>query len=144
MTVSERKVLKVTAERKDLAGMRAFVENAAAGEFVDKEALADMLLAVNEDLTNIILYGYHDRPGNIEIEVGYERDSLVVVIRDWAAPFDPSSVPPPDLSIPLELRPLGGMGVHMMRNFTDEMVYRPGPNGSNELVLVKKGVRTGS
>ncbi len=139
--MNERKLLRITAHRKDLAGMRAFVENAANGEQVDQEALADLLLALNEALTNIILHGYQDQPGRIEIEVGYQNCDLSVQIRDWSPAFDPAAIPPPDLSIPLELRPLGGMGVHMMRSFTDKMSYGPGPNGSNELVLLKNNVK---
>ncbi len=136
-----RKLLKLMAGRKDLAGMRAFIEKAAAGEGVDEEALADMLLAADEAVTNIILYGYKDQPGKIQIEVSYNGGALIIIIRDWSPPFDPNNVPTPDLSLPLELRPLGGMGVHLMRSFTDEMSYHTSPGDGNTLTLVRNGVK---
>ena len=50
-------------------------------------------------------------------------------------------VPVPDVALPLDRRSVGGMGVHMMRQLTDELSYRTHCDGWNELVLVKRGVR---
>ena len=44
----------------------------------------------------------------------------------------------PDLSRPLEMRPLGGMGVHLTRELTDEIRHRSPEGWSNELTLVKR------
>jgi anti-sigma regulatory factor (Ser/Thr protein kinase) len=59
---------------------------------------------------------------------------------DDAPLFDPTAVPPPDINLPLEERPLGGLGVHMMRQLTDELLYRVNSAGQNELIFVKRGV----
>ena len=56
--------------------------------------------------------------------------------------FDPTAVPPPDINLPLEERPLGGLGVHMMRQLTDVLLYRVTEDGQNELIFVKRGVLT--
>lgn len=120
--------------------MRRFVEEAATREEGQPQAIVDMVLAMNEATTNLIQHGYQGRPATIEIEVGYEGDALVVCLRDWSPPFDPAQVVDRDLTVPLEERPLGGLGVTMMRQLTDELIYRHGPDGSNELVLIKHGV----
>jgi serine/threonine-protein kinase RsbW len=65
---------------------------------------------------------------------------LVVCLRDHAPPFDPRSVLPPDPSLPLEVRPLGGMGVHLMKQLVDRVIHRVPPQGGNELTLVKNGI----
>jgi serine/threonine-protein kinase RsbW len=62
----------------------------------------------------------------------------VVQVRDEAPPFDPATVPSPDLSIPLEKRLFGGMGVFLMREMVDEIHHRIRPQGGNELSLVKR------
>jgi anti-sigma regulatory factor (Ser/Thr protein kinase) len=55
-----------------------------------------------------------------------------------APPFDPTRVPDPDLTLPLEERPLGGLGIYLIRQSVDKMVYRAVPEGGNELTLVKR------
>jgi anti-sigma regulatory factor (Ser/Thr protein kinase) len=47
-------------------------------------------------------------------------------------------VPPPDLDLPLERRPLGGMGVHLARTLTDRLDHRILPGGGNEVTLSKR------
>jgi anti-sigma regulatory factor (Ser/Thr protein kinase) len=130
--------LRVIAELRNLDAIRHFVRDTATTLEVDADAIYDALLAVTEAATNIIVHGYRNKPGIIEIEMSREGDSLLVRLRDQADPFDPTSVPAPDLTLPLEKRPSGGMGIHVIRQVTDEMIYRAIPKGGNELTLVKK------
>jgi serine/threonine-protein kinase RsbW len=130
--------MRIDADLKNLAAIRRFiVESAAQIGPGDPEAIADMLVAVNEAVTNIIVHGYRGQPGVIDVKVTYDRDALVVSLQDQSPPFDPTSVPAPDVSLPLAQRPLGGMGVHLMRQFTDELIYQPTADG-NQLILIKK------
>ena len=133
--------LRMIAGLDDLAQIRRFVEGAATQGGGDPVRVADMLLALNEAATNIIVHGYHGAPGSLEVEVEYDSDALTVRLRDQAPAFDPALAPVPDVTLPLDRRPLGGMGVHMMRQLTDELSYRTSFDGWNELILVKRGVR---
>lgn len=126
-----------SAELPDLDEMRRFVEERAAKLGADEDAVGEMVLAVNEAVTNILLHGYRGRPGNVAIAVEGLGTSLIVSLVDHAPPYDPTSVPPPDLALSLDERPLGGLGVHMMRQFTDELHYHVTDDGGNELLLVK-------
>jgi serine/threonine-protein kinase RsbW len=134
--------LHISAELKNLAAIRRFTEEAALKLQTPSFATEDMILAIDEAVTNVILHGYQRGPGTIEIEMRRDRDLLVVSLRDQAPPFDPTTVPKPDVSIPLEYRPLGGMGVHLMRESVDEILYRVLPQGGNELTLLKKAYRS--
>jgi serine/threonine-protein kinase RsbW len=133
--------LRITAGLNDLVEIRRFVESAALRGGGHPGAIDDMLIAMNEATTNVIEHGYHGGPGVFEVEVEYEGDALIVRVRDQAPVFDPSLAPAPDLTLPLEERPPGGMGVHLMRKLTDELSYRSGSDGWNELILLKRGVR---
>jgi len=139
--MGEPPYLRIAADVKNLATIRRFVEGAASSGGGDPQAITDVLIATNEAATNVILHGYQGQPGVIEVEVAYDQDTLVVYLRDRAPRFDPTSTPALDVRLPLEQRPLGGMGVHMMRQLADELIYRTTDDGRNELVLVKKGVR---
>jgi len=130
--------LRISAELKQLVVIRRFIEETATAFKADPSAILDILQAVDEAATNIIVHGYRGQPGTIEIEIRREGDSLLVRLRDQATPFDPTAVPPPDLTLPLEKRPLGGMGVYLARQLMDEMTHRVSSQGGNELTLVKK------
>jgi serine/threonine-protein kinase RsbW len=143
VVVGKRACRQFSAGLDNLASMRRFVEEAAASGGGDPEAVAEMLLAMNEATTNLVQHGYRGGPGRIEIEVRYEEATLVVCLRDWSTPFDPAQIPDRDVTVPLEERPLGGLGITMMRQLTDGLIYRPGPEGANELILIKEGARSG-
>jgi serine/threonine-protein kinase RsbW len=137
--MNSRFSLLITAELKNLEEIRRFVKEAATALGVDRAAIPDVVLAVDEAACNIITHGYRGRPGAIEIEVERDGDALIVRLGDEAAPFDPTSVPPPDVSCPLEQRAFGGMGVYLIRQVMDEMTHRVRPHGGNELTMVKRG-----
>jgi serine/threonine-protein kinase RsbW len=136
--------LRVLAELPNLAVIRRFVEETAMALKVDRDAIDDMIQAVDESATNIIVHGYRGRMGHIEIEVTQEGCALVVRLRDQAPLFDPTQAPPPDLTLPLERRRVGGLGIHLTRQFTDSMTFRTTSEGGNELTLRKKVKREGN
>lgn len=130
--------LRITSEIDNLAKARRFIEETAASFTDDAEVIGDLVLAVDEALTNVIVHGYQDATGMIEIEILQGQDVLVVRLRDRAPGFDPTGVPAPDINAPLSRRIPGGLGVFMMRRLTDELHYRATPEGKNELTLVKR------
>ena len=134
------RVLRIPAEMNQLAVLQQFVEEQVRLLEVESSAVYDVLLAVDELAMNIVVHGYRDERGTIEVEMRTVGDALEVRLRDQAPPFDPTRVPTPDTTLPLELRPPGGMGILLVRHFMDSMVHRILPEGGNELILIKKGV----
>jgi serine/threonine-protein kinase RsbW len=130
--------LRVLAELPNLAVIRRFVEETATALKANRDAIDDMIQAVDESATNIIVHGYRDQPGHIEIEMTQEGNALVVRLRDQAPLFDPTRAPPCDVTLPLERRRFGGLGIHLTRRFTDSVTYRTTSEGGNELTLRKK------
>ena len=106
----------------------------------DPAAEPDILLAVTEIVTNTLTYGYQDKPGWVEVLIRRKGDSLQVVLRDKAAPFDPTQVPDPDVHRPLKERLPGGLGIYLARHFVDRIAYRTTPEYGNEIMLVKNGI----
>lgn len=136
--MTARYLLQTTAELKNLSQIRDFIEVAALGLGFDPEGIHNLQLAVDEAATNVILHGYKGRGGPLEIEVKPSQHDLLVCLRDEAVPFDPTTVPPPNLTLPLSQRPIGGLGIHLMRQTMDEIRHQLTPTGGNELMLVKR------
>ncbi|MGB9723819.1 MAG: anti-sigma factor antagonist [Chloroflexia bacterium] len=91
---------------------------------LDERALYAIQTAVDEAATNIILHGYgREGEGPIHIACWQEGDDFVVEMRDYGRPFDPSSVPEPDLHAPLEKRREGGLGLFLMRRMMNQVEF---------------------
>ncbi len=130
-----------SATVRDLNDIREFLDYAVVTLGGDEDIAGDLVLAVNEAVTNTLLHGYGEAtPGPVVVGVEADGGDLQVRLIDDAPRFDPTSVPPPDINRPLEERPLGGLGVHMMRQLTDELVYHLTDEGRNELLFIKRGV----
>ncbi|MFO7661980.1 MAG: ATP-binding protein [Chloroflexota bacterium] len=123
---------------KDLDDIRTFLEQAIALLGGSEDDAGDLVLAVNEAVTNVILHGYQSTPGIVILGVICDEEDLFVHLMDHAPLFDPTAVPSPDITLPLEERPLGGLGVHMMRQLCDELIYQVLPQGGNDLIFIKR------
>jgi serine/threonine-protein kinase RsbW len=130
--------LRLPAKLENLTAIRRFVDETAAGLGIDRATVADIVLAVDEAASNVVLHGYRGQPGSLEVEVKRGRNALVICLRDEAPPFDPTTVPAPDLAAPLEQQAVDGMGMHLIRQIMDSVIHRTSPQGGNELLLVKR------
>jgi anti-sigma regulatory factor (Ser/Thr protein kinase) len=129
--------LTIDAVPGRLAEVRALVRAYARDVGADEEAVSDLVQAVDELACNVIEHGYRGVEGSIEIGLATVDGAIQVRIRDAAPPFDPGTVAEPRLDLPLDQRPLGGMGVHLARTLTDGMDHRILPGGGNETTLTK-------
>ena len=130
--------LFVAAQVENLAEIRRFVREEATALGAGEETICDLELAVDEAACNVICHGYEGREGMVQVRVERDGDRLTVRVRDEAPLFDPTRHPLPDVTLPLGERRLGGLGIFLIRQVMDEMVYRVTPEGGNELSLIKR------
>ena len=92
-------------------------------------------IALDDLLKNTVSYGYPDnKRSSIDIELRATAEYLQVVICDDGIPFDPLMRAEPKTDEPLESRKLGGLGIHLVRNLTDDIDYQR-QEGRNILTL---------
>ena len=107
------------------------------------QRLDDLVLAVDEAATNIILHGYGEHSDStaavIVVEVAFRHGALSVCLRDQARPFDPTAAPVVDELPPLTERGPGGLGIFLIRKTMDEFRYQRTSDGWNELTLLIYG-----
>ena len=81
-------------------------------------------LCLDELFNNIISHGYKDDDEHqIDVHIRLLHGDLVVTIADDGIPFNPFRNDPPDTQLSVEERPIGGLGVHLVRNFMDRVAY---------------------
>ena len=137
--VTELLSLRLTTQGFDLNAIAAEVE--AMGERESwPPALVFKANLVLEELTlninNCGNYGIDDDIRQIEITLNSEPDRLIIEVVDDGSPFDPTvDASAPDTNAPIEERPVGGLGLHLVRSMMDEMRYKR-ERGKNHVALV--------
>ena len=125
----------------DLAGLAQLadrVESFGAAQRLPASMVNALNVALDEAVSNAINHGYDAGVrGEIAVRLRRAPEGVLLEVEDDGRPFDPLQVPPPDLTLPLERRPVGGLGIHLIRSLMDEVSYaRVG--GRNVLKMVKR------
>jgi anti-sigma regulatory factor (Ser/Thr protein kinase) len=131
------KTITVPARLADVDRVRAFLRAALAGVFRTEEEFFKVELAVVEMCVNIVRYAYSGNEGDIAVTIRDAPAFVEVEIRDGGIPFDPRSVPKPDLDRLILSRRTGGLGIYLARTLMDGFAYRR-EDGQNVLTLTKK------
>ncbi|MGZ8218496.1 ATP-binding protein [Methylomagnum sp.] len=130
--------LSFSADLDALAPLAESVETLADELGWDAATSMHINLVLEELIANIVNHGYPDgRPGHIEVWLDATPGEIRLRIEDDGDPFDPFAVAEPDLSLDIEDRPIGGLGVHFVRRYTDSQAYQYG-HGRNRVTLVKR------
>lgn len=130
--------ITLTADLEALARISAFITAAAERAGLDERATWQVQLAVDEAATNVIQHAYDpEAPGDITLSWRSEGNQFIVTLRDFGRQFDPGSIPPPDLSSPLEERQAGGLGIYLITRLMDEVRFDFNPQGGNMLTMIK-------
>ena len=129
--------ITIGSDIAEIPAILALLEAAMHAHGFKIDDILDTQLAVEEVITNIIVHGYKKAGGEIIISCWINPSNLEVRIMDSAPRFDPLSIPNPKLDGAIEERKIGGLGVHLVREVMDKVVYQY-ENGKNILVLIKQ------
>ena len=130
---------RMRPENSEISRVNAEVEEWLAGADVSFAGIYLANLTVEELVTNCIKYGYagmDTTDKGIDVEISMSGGELRIVMSDDAAPFDPLAQAAPDLSLPIEDRPIGGLGIHMLRQMSTGFDY-VFENGRNVVTITK-------
>lgn len=129
--------LKLPAITQSVPVFLEFLRSSAAKAGFDSRAIGELELACEEILINIAQYAYESEKGEILARFfTQENKSVRVEIIDSGALFNLLETPEPDLSKPLNQRPLGGLGIHLAKKLTDEITYSRDQN-KNKITIIK-------
>ena len=132
-----RETLKVSAETKNLTQVLAFVDALLERAGCPLKMQMRIDVAVEELYINIANYAYLPGKGEAVINVWFEDDSTIVIeFRDKGKFFDPLMKEDPDVTLSAGERPIGGLGIFMVKKSMDDVQYRR--EGDQNILTIKK------
>ena len=123
--------LSVPASLEQLANVNAFIHETIPSSY--RPLIPQVELAAEELLVNVFSYAYPDVPGEAQVACREVRLDNVPYfcfkVQDWGAPFDPFlEAPVPDVSLGVDERPVGGLGIHLIKSVVAHYTYRISSN----------------
>ena len=96
-------------------------------------------VAIEEVFVNVAHYAYPEGQGDVTLSVGFDEGSSTATFRmiDQGVPFDPLKKPDPDISLSVEDREIGGLGIFITKKTMDSICYAH-ENGENVLTMTKR------
>ncbi len=134
------KHLNVSLKNKleEIPNLAQAIENFAEANNLPEHTVFQINLCLDELLTNTISYGFPEGGEHeIPVTITLQGEMLVINLRDDGLAFNPLERSEPDTSQGIEERPIGGLGIHLVRNMMDEIEYRR-ESGQNVLVMKKQ------
>ena len=115
----------VPGQSAELPALNEWLHAEWEGAGLAPEACFPFELALEELFINVAMHGAS--PGvvpQVEVEFTCENGNVALTLRDDGPAFDPLNLPPPDVDAALEDRPVGGLGIYLVREMMDEVTYQ--------------------
>ena len=129
---------KLSIENKieNLNKLAEFIENFGEEHELSPKNIFELNLILDELITNIISYAYEDDSDHIiELDINKEKDELKIQLIDDGKEFNPLEKEEVKLDEDLDERKIGGLGIHIVKEKTDEIKYK---RESNKNILMLK------
>ena len=132
------KQLTVNAQTSELSQVLAFADTILEEAGCSAKTKMQIDIAIEEIFVNIATYAYPSEGGQAVIEIETDKNGKIVKItfEDQGVPYNPLENEDPDITLPAEERPIGGLGIFMVKNIMDEVSYEYA-DGKNRLTIKK-------
>lgn len=136
MTMKDVKTEKVfPAKIEAIPDILDFISAHAEAAELHPKKITYLLLVSDEVAANISQYAYEKPPGELLVQIESDQEKFMLDFVDDGILFDPLSVEEPEINADIKDRNPGGLGIHVVRNFVDEMHYKRADN-KNRLTLI--------
>ena len=139
-----QRTLELKNDIAEIPQLSAFIDTFAEEAGIDFSLVMSLQLALEEAVVNVMEYAYpKGTVGKVLVTASAEGDDLEFVISDSGKAFDPTAKAEVNVDLGVEDRPIGGVGIHLVRNIMDSVAYER-KDGKNILTLRKRNSGKGS
>jgi serine/threonine-protein kinase RsbW len=130
--------LELTDPLAELGSVRQALSEFGRQHGLSAEVVFGVAVAIDEIVTNVASYDTSGQDTRrITLRLALDGGDLRIEVCDDGRPFNPLDVPSPDTGAALEDRPVGGLGIHLVRSLMDDVAYRR-QDGRNILAMRKR------
>ena len=135
--MSQSASITISNRRAEIEKVAEFIETFGATHGLSPEIIFKVNLALDEVVTNIIAYAYDDEADHqIAISVALDGQAMSIRVEDEGLAFNPLDAPVPNLKLGIDERPIGGLGVHIVRSVMDALEYHR--EGRRNIFIMRK------
>jgi anti-sigma regulatory factor (Ser/Thr protein kinase) len=126
-------------DTRELARLHDFIDQFCSSHALPPPIDLALHLALGEHVTNIIAYAYDDQGEHqIITRLWFREGNVEAEVEDDGRPFNPLQYPAVDATLPLDERPIGGLGIHLLRRSMEELNYSRQRN--NNILWMRKRI----
>ena len=117
--------------------LKTFIDDIIEKLKINRSLAMKLNLALEEAVVNVMEYAYMPKTeGDIEVSAHVDETQIKFIITDYGMAFDPTLKNEVDTTLTVEDRPIGGLGIHLVRQYMDSINYERADN-KNILTLIK-------
>lgn len=132
-------VLHLKNNIENVPNLAEWLEMLASEVDLPEDKLFNLHLAMEEAVVNVMNYAYPGKEGMpVDISCSIVGSDLIFVIDDQGVAFDPTAHEDPDITLDAMDRPIGGLGIMLVRNIMETVSYERTRDGHNRLTLTMK------
>lgn len=136
--MSTHNSVQIANQRSEIDIVRNFFDDYSKENKLTEKTVHDIQMALDELLTNIVNYGYEGTDEHkIDVHFGIDDGALKVEIVDDSKPYNILEREDPDISLSVEDKPIGGLGVFLIKKLMSHVDYYT-EDGKNHLVIIKE------
>lgn len=127
------------AKTDALQDVLGFVEESLESYECSMKNQTAICIAIEEVFVNVANYAYGEGSGDVTLDIGFDEVNRNVTFRmaDIGVPFDPLQKPDPDITLSIDERQIGGLGIYIVKKTMDTVCYNY-VDGKNILTMIKK------
>ena len=131
--------LRISAKAEKLDEVISYIGGVLDESSCSEGVRMKISIAAEEIFVNIARYAYPEGNGEAVVRAGitYAPEEITITFIDRGVKYDPLARPDPDLKLPADKRPVGGLGIYMTKQFMDELSYVY-TDGKNIITMKKK------
>ncbi|NPV38065.1 hypothetical protein BREVNS_1091 [Brevinematales bacterium NS] len=129
--------ISIQGDLSELKKVRERLEEFLHQCSMPEEKVFQLVLVVDEVVTNTIKYGYEKKGGVVKVKASCHEKMVEIIVEDEAPPFNPLEYPPVDMEAHLQKGNTHGLGIHVLRTYADECAYQR-LSGGNQLIIRKR------
>ena len=133
--VNNMKTFRQLVTQENYKDFYTWVNNTCKEWNLNDDLTNKLDMCAEEIFANVAFYAYPERKGLIDVTLNKSDNNIIFEFTDEGVEYNPLAKPDPDITLPPEERPIGGLGIYMVKNLADEIYYKR-ENNNNILTLI--------